>query len=79
MSLTIRNWVLLESGILSTQAQAQEAFTQYVKEREGSTEGEQKPSVMEYLGLKKKVSDLQQIAHTMQMKVLLHYLVAQGD
>lgn len=51
------------------QAKAQEAFQQYVKEREAS-KGEKKPSVMEYLGLKKKVSDLQEIAHAMQMKVL---------
>jgi hypothetical protein len=42
---------------------------EHVKDRDDSN-GEKKPSVMEYLGLKKKVSDLQQIAHAMQMKVL---------
>jgi len=62
------------------QAKAQEAFLQFVEEQKAS-QGEKKPSVMEYLGLKKKVSDLQQIAHAMQMKVLASttYLFARGD
>lgn len=59
------------------QAKAQEVFVQFVKEREAS-QGEKKPSVMEYLGLKKKVSDLQQIAHAMQMKVLSSQFVCTG-
>lgn len=51
------------------QAKARDAYAEAVRERDES-KGEKKPSVMEYLGLKKKVADLQQIAHAMKMKVL---------
>ncbi|KAG0560592.1 hypothetical protein M758_10G187000 [Ceratodon purpureus] len=53
---------------LETRGKARDAYAQAVKDRDQS-KGEKKPSVMEYLGLKKKVSDLQQIAHAMHMKV----------
>jgi len=67
--LSAEDSVTVERKFLSVQAKGQEAFVKFFMEREAS-QCEKKPSVMEYLGLKKKVSNLQQIAHAMQMKVL---------